>query len=193
MVREVTFDLGDYAEYEDAVEALDLEFSGSAPTTDDTRQDTCISSIALSPIRESGQRGTAVGRFCGKGDFNPGRFDAKIKPPGYVKFQDHSSHLIASNFYGPGTAENLVAMYEKANLSGMRTIENRTTNLLRKDEEVVYVVTPVYEGGSERPWAVHMQGRSSGGASWDACVLNKDQKGYVDGSVCRGPRPADVY
>lgn len=67
----------------------------------------------------------------------------------------------------------------------MKRIENRAARHLKGDKEVVYTVEPLYRGSSSRPWAIHMQGIPSSGDRWDVCVLNEDEYGYQDGSVCR--------
>ncbi len=195
VVEEVDFDLDDYSEYEDALENLD-EIPGFEKVDDSGE---CRSFIELSEINKHDQRGTAVGRFCGKEDINPdgkdGRYEPEGDPPGYVYGQDNRAHLIASLFFGPGSPENIVATYARTNLSSMKKIESKVRRMLQSDQEVIYVVSPVYEGDKERPWGIHMAAIAEDGTSFEYCVLNSNKYfrngGAVGGSVCRGSKSAD--
>ncbi len=192
--EEIPFDASEYDEYDEALEGLD-DISGFDIENNDGE---CRPFIELSEINNHGQRGTAVGRFCGQQDLNRGpRYEPESDPPGYVYGQDNRAHLIGSNFFGPGQDENIVATYERTNKSGMGTVERRVAAILAKNNEVIYVATPVYEGAQDRPWAVHMTGIASNGQSWDHCILNNGEYfktgGRVDGSVCGGPKPTELF
>lgn len=185
-IKVVDVDLADYGSYEEAAEAVEekVGFGGAGEREDGE----CQSFISYSPIQGNDQRGMATGRFCGKEDLVPKgeRLNPEgPAPPGYVSEQDDKGHLIASRFHGRGVPENIVAVYSRANTSGMKRIENRAARHLKGDKEVVYTVEPLYRGSSSRPWAIHMQGIASSGDRWDVCVLNEDEYGYQDGSVCR--------
>lgn len=58
----------------------------------------------------------------------------------------------------------------RANVSGMKKIENRAAKHLGQDKELIYVVTPVCEGSSGRPWGVHMSAVGEGGVYWGECI-----------------------
>ncbi|MDA2804396.1 DNRLRE domain-containing protein [Nocardiopsis suaedae] len=182
-VEEVDFDVDDYETFEDAVVGLEDKLGGiNIESADEGVR--CESRIQYSPINARGQRGAALGAFCGKEDLNPNRFDPKVKPPAF-QAGDNASHLIASLFYGQGVPENIISMTGRANKSGMKRIESRVARHLQGDHRVLYLVTPVYEGDGARPWGVHMQGIADNGDRWDACVINGGSFGYVDGDVCR--------
>lgn len=200
---ELEFDVNDYSSYSDAVDALETELveapEGRFPVLGGDNFDECQSFIYLSEINAHQQRGTALGRFCGKRDVNYGaRYEPHNNPPSYrVETDDDASHLIASALHGPGVDENIVSLLTRTNTSGMKIIENRAVRHLESDKELIYVVTPIYEGNDDRPWAVHMAAIGEGGVRWDECILDNN-KFYRNGSsqpgsVCRGPKPVDLF
>ena len=68
---------------------------------------------------------------------------------------DDGGHLIASQFFGSGDIDNLVAMCGKINRSGGQwyNMENEWANALKEDPplNVSVVIEPVYSGDSLRP------------------------------------------
>ncbi|MBB6122239.1 DNRLRE domain-containing protein [Nocardiopsis algeriensis] len=203
------FDLADYSDYDQALQGLDgvSDFD----ITGDNGE--CRSFINLSEINKKGQRGTAVARLCGwmdvnaknkvdsqgnsYSDKNEKRYNPGSNPPGYVTRQDNRAHLIASLFYGPGWRQNIVATYAVTNTSAMAGVETRVRRRLEAGNEVIYAVTPIYEGDEGRPWAIRMTAIDDGGVTYDYCILNNG-KYWDDGgraasaSVCDGPKPGYI-
>ncbi|MFI6833790.1 DNA/RNA non-specific endonuclease [Kribbella sp. NPDC050241] len=64
----------------------------------------------------------------------------------------HKSHLIARRFGGSNEApENMVALYRRANLSGMKIFENQVAAEVNAGASVYYLVRRKYSAYSKDP------------------------------------------
>ncbi|MFI7067417.1 DNRLRE domain-containing protein [Kribbella sp. NPDC050124] len=103
--------------------------------------------------------------------------EPRFEPPGYIGGNVmHKSHLIARRFGGSNEApENIVALYRRANLSGMKIFENKVAAEVNAGASVYYLVRPEYSAYSKDPRVpigVSMYYWSSSGAHHEDFVPN---------------------
>jgi hypothetical protein len=79
---------------------------------------------------------------------NLGGTGASYTPPGLVGIWNRRGHLVGQQFGGPGSAENIVAMTERANHTneGIRSIETDARKHLDNGAVITYRARPEYGG-----------------------------------------------
>ena len=77
---------------------------------------------------------------------------SRIKKDGNYRVNDHRGHIIADNFGGPPSQENVVAQLSEVNLGKMKQVENLVRDYKAEGKTVDYEVKTNYSGSkSGRP------------------------------------------
>jgi uncharacterized repeat protein (TIGR01451 family) len=108
---------------------------------------------------------------------------ATYQAVGWGPDKTHRGHLIAKQFGGRDTVENIVAMWETTNLSGYKVAEQRVRKAVERDCNPVLVdVTVSYHDGSETVEELYARNRLPADSFTFVAVSDT-------GPVYRGPNP----
>lgn len=117
---------------------------------------------------------------CLRGGRTPSQYvdnGSRIEPVGYEGGGHmHKSHLIGRRFGGANDMrENMVALFQRSNTSGMKVFEKEVAGRVNAGESVYYLVRPVYSACSDNPLVpigVQMYCASSSGSSNERFIPN---------------------
>ncbi|WP_423464729.1 polymorphic toxin-type HINT domain-containing protein [Promicromonospora sp. MS192] len=104
-----------------------------------------------------------------------GKTNPSVKPLGYDPSIHQAGHLHGAQLGGPNDhAANFVSQYNRSNNPWQRAIEGEVRKVVENGEDVVYKVTPQYDGASEIPHSIHFSGQGSNGYQLDYTLSNSN-------------------
>jgi hypothetical protein len=102
-----------------------------------------------------------------------GKTNPSVKPLGYDPSIHQAGHLHGAQLGGPNDhAANFVSQYNRSNNPWQRAIEGEVRKVVESGEDVLYKVTPQYNGASEIPHSIHLSGQGSNGYVLDYTLPN---------------------
>ncbi|GHH66535.1 hypothetical protein GCM10017772_06630 [Promicromonospora soli] len=104
-----------------------------------------------------------------------GSTNPSVKPLDYDPSIHQAGHLHGAQLGGPNNhAANFVSQYNRSNNPWQRAIEGEVRKVVESGEDVLYKVTPQYDGASNVPHSIHLSGQGSNGYTLDYTLPNTD-------------------
>jgi hypothetical protein len=104
-----------------------------------------------------------------------GSTNPSVKPLDYDPSIHQAGHLHGAQLGGPNNhAANFVSQYNRSNNPWQRAIEGEVRKVVENGEDVLYKVTPQYNGASNVPHSIHLSGQGSNGYKLDYTLPNTD-------------------
>ncbi|GAB2478440.1 hypothetical protein GCM10027063_19870 [Promicromonospora xylanilytica] len=104
-----------------------------------------------------------------------GSTNPSVKPLDYDPSIHQAGHLHGAQLGGPNNhAANFVSQYNRSNNPWQRAIEGEVRKVVENGEDVLYKVTPQYNGSSNVPHSIHLSGQGSNGYKLDYTLPNTD-------------------